>query len=136
MFESSVNRITQGPVHGSTQTEAITRLQSAMDAMVWRFSHREPVLNALTDFFACRCPKPSQRQALGAGLQAALGGAPTFSIVTGMFDERFVFVRERSSVKIAVDDQCLAETPLSVADRLAGLLHGMRPVTATQPCAA
>ncbi len=134
---SHFSRSTEWSVTGSAKQDEIVQFLRAMDAVGGQQSNGEEfVLDALTDFFACRCRNTRQLQELGAGLFTALRRDASCSVTAGIFDEQFSFRREQDIVQIAVDQQKLAEIPLDIAIRLATLLHGARHSSKDRQCAA
>ena len=122
---------------GSVSKDEIARFQVAVDAITGQPSNDdESVLDALIDFFVCRCRNSRQLSALGAGLFTALRRESSYSVAAGVFDEQFAFRRERNVVWITVDQQQLAEIPLDIAIRLATLLHGANHLPSDRKCAA
>lgn len=122
-IQPSAKTTDQTPLQ-SARSDEIAQFCEAMDAIVAsKPCDAESSLNALIDFFACRCRNAQQSRALGARLFAALNSEATALITTGIFDEQFGFGRDQDLVRIDVDRQQLAVVPLDVAIRLATLLH-------------
>lgn len=121
----------------SARRDEIARFQRAVDAIASQPSNDDEIsLDALIDFFVCRCRDGRQLYVLGAGLFTALRRESSYLVTAGVFDEQFAFRRERDVVWITVDQEQLAEIPLDVAIRLATLLHGARHSATDQKCAA
>ena len=121
----------------SARREQIARLQRAVDAIAGQpLNDDETSLDALIDFFVCRCRNSRQLSVLGAGLFTALRRESSYSVTAGVFDEQFAFRREGDVVWVTVDQQQLSEIRLDIAIRLATLLHGARHSATDQECAA
>lgn len=121
---------------GSARSNEIAQFRLALDAIVGLHNEEESALNALIDFFACRCRNTQQLHTLGAKLFTALNSQAPVLVTIGVFDEQFAFRREQDDVRIEVDQQELAGIPLDSAIRLATLLHGARHLATNRQCAA
>jgi hypothetical protein len=103
----------------------IARFNHALEQIAGRQGDAgEALLDALLDFFCCRCRGGAELQRLGARLFAALDRQVSCDITAGLFEERFSFHRRCDLLRITVDRQPLAELSLDSAIRLATLLHG------------